>query len=241
MALMIAIVDDLASDREKLHRDVENFFRSTSHDIDCRLFPSAEEFLKSDFRAQLVFLDICMEGMNGVELAKTLREKDEKLLIVFLSTSSDFAFDAFPVHPFDYLVKPYNKDNLTRVLQEALRVMGIADPKVEIRFSRSTQQIPLRLIVSAVAQGHSVEIAMLGAKPVRSIMRFSEIETLLCSDYRFLPCNRGVIVNMDHVLSLNGDVLMMKNGTSFSLRTRNRRELIAQFTQYQISRLKGGL
>ena len=241
MALMIAIVDDLESDREKLRKDVESFFRSTSHDIDCRLFPSAEAFLKSDFRAQLVFLDICMEGMNGVELAKTLREKDEKLLIVFLSTSSDFAFDAFPLHPFDYLVKPYNKDNLTRVLQEALRVMGIADPKVEIRFSRSTQLIPLRLIISAVAQGHSVEIAMLGAKPVRSIMRFSEVETLLCRDYRFLPCNRGVIVNMDHVLSLNGDVLMMKNGTSFSLRTRNRRELIAQFTQYQISRLKGGL
>ena len=46
---------------------------------------------------------------------------------------------------------------------------------------------------------------------------------------------------MDHVLSLNGDVLLMKNGTSFSLRTRNRRELTTQFMQYQISRLKGGL
>ena len=97
------------------------------------------------------------------------------------------------------------------------------------------------MIISAVAQGHSVEIAIIGSKPVRSIMRFSEVEALLCKDYRFLQCNRGVIVNMDHVLSLNGDVLLMKNGTSFSLRTRNRRELTAQFMQYQISRLKGGL
>lgn len=241
MAIMIAIVDDLESDREKLRRDLEAFFNNTSHEIDCRLFSSAEAFLNSEFNAQIVFLDICMEGMNGVDLAKMLREKDEKLLIVFLSTSSDYAFDAFPVHPFDYLVKPYQKENLTRVLQETLRVMGVADPKVEIRFSRAAQQIPLRLIISAVAQGHSVEIAIIGSKPVRSIMRFSEVEALLCKDYRFLQCNRGVIVNMDHVLSLNGDVLLMKNGTSFSLRTRNRRELVAQFMQYQISRLKGGL
>ncbi len=241
MSIMIAIVDDLESDRENLHKDIERFFISAPHEIDCRLFPSAEAFLKSDFQPQIVFLDICMEGMNGVELAKALRARDEKLLIVFLSTSSDFAFDAFPVHPFDYLIKPYQKENLTRVLQEAMRVMGITDPKVELRFSRAAQQIPLRLIVSAVAQGHSVEIAILGTKPVRSIMRFSEVEALLCSDYRFLACNRGVIVNMDHVLSLNDDVLLMKDGTSFSLRTRNRRELISQFTQYQISRLKGGL
>lgn len=241
MVLPIAIVDDLETDREKLYADVERFFKSTSYELDCRLFSSADDFLRCDFDPKLVFLDICMDGMNGVELAKLLRGKDEKLLIVFLSTSPDFAFDAFPVHPFDYLVKPYKKDNLIRVLQEALRVMGVADPKVAIRFSRATHQIPLRLLVSAVAQGHSVEIVMMGVKPVHSIMKFSEIEALLCKDSRFLLCNRGVIVNMDYVLSLNGDVLQMKNGTSFSLRTRNRRELISRFTQYQISRLKGGL
>ena len=136
MAIMIAIVDDLESDREKLRRDLEAFFNNTSHEIDCRLFSSAEAFLNSEFNAQIVFLDICMEGMNGVDLAKMLREKDEKLLIVFLSTSSDYAFDAFPVHPFDYLVKPYQKENLTRVLQETLRVMGVADPKVSCGFRR---------------------------------------------------------------------------------------------------------
>lgn len=241
MTLAVAIVDDLKSDRDKLYADVVGFFHNAEVELDCRVFPSAEDFLKSTFEAQLVFLDICMDGMNGVELAKALREKDEKLLIVFLSTSPDFAFDAFPVHPFDYLVKPYQAGNLTRVLQEAMRVIGVTDPKAEIRFSRTTQQIPLRLIISATAQGHSVEIALSGSNPVRSIMTFSEIENLLCKDYRFLLCNRGVIVNMDYVLALSDDTLRMKDGTSFSLRTRNRRELITRFTQYQISRLKGGL
>ena len=72
-------------------------------------------------------------------------------------------------------------------------------------------------------------------------MNFSEIEQLLAPHPRFLLVNRGVLVNMDHVLTLEGDSLLMQDGSQFALRTRNRAELVARFSQYQIARLKGGL
>ena len=60
--------------------------------------------------SDLVFLDICMGDVNGIELARHLRAVDEKVLIVFLTTSSEYAFDAFPIHPFDYLMKPIDPE-----------------------------------------------------------------------------------------------------------------------------------
>ena len=70
-------------------------------------------------------------------------------------------------------------------------------------------------------------------------MTFSELEKLLSNDRRFLRCNRGVIVNMDQVLRVDGDVFKMRDGTVFPLRVRNRTVLISQFSQYTISRMEG--
>ena len=106
--LHIAIVDDLETDREKLEKAVSAFF-SRNADVSCDIMThaSGEELLEafSPGTFDLAFLDIQMEGMSGIELAKTLRALDTKLLMVFLTSSREYAFDAFPVHPFDYLVK----------------------------------------------------------------------------------------------------------------------------------------
>ena len=62
---------------------------------------------------QVVFLDICMEGTNGIETAQRLRAADPDLLIVFVTSSPEYVWDAFPVHPFDYLLKPYKEESLS--------------------------------------------------------------------------------------------------------------------------------
>ena len=239
MNLAIAIVDDRREDREALSAAVSTYFdRHPGHSVSFRFFDSAEAMLAAKPPVQMAFLDICMGGLSGIDLARVLRSLDEKLLIVFLSTSSDFAFDAFPVHPFDYLIKPARQADVDRVLGEAMRVVSAEDPEVEIRVARDVNRVPLRRIVSAVASGHNVEIAVDGGSKLRSIMTFAEVSELL-QDPRFLPCNRGVLVNMDYVLTLDGDVLRMKDGRTFALRTRSKAELSARFVQYQISRLKG--
>lgn len=241
MQLSVSIVDDLRSDRERLAAAITSWFdRNGEHSVSISFFESAEEVIAKGTQVQLAFLDICMEGMNGIELARRLRGFDEKLLIVFLSTSRDYAFDAFPVHPFDYLIKPCREEDLDHVLREALRVLAAADPGIDVRVARAVHHILLRRIIAAVAQGHNVELHLVGEEPLRSIMTFAELEKQLAGDPRFLTCNRGVLVNMDHALSLSGDALRMQDGSVYYLRSRSRAELAARYTQYQLSRLKGG-
>jgi len=241
MQLSIAIVDDVREEREKLAAAIQHWFdQGGEHGVSFSFFESAEDMIADGRPIQMAFLDICMAGMNGIELARRLRALDEKLLIVFLSSSREFAFDAFPVHPFDYLVKPCPEADLARVLGEALRVLNMTERGIDVRVARAVHHIPLSRIVALVAQGHNVELHLDGDEPLRLIMTFAEIESQLAADPRFLLCNRGVLVNMDHALSLSGDTLRMQDGSRYALRTRSRKELTARFTQYQLSRLKGG-
>ena len=62
----------------------------------------------------------------------------------------------------------------------------------------------------------------------------------LRGDERFLPCNRGVLVNMDEALKLDGDSILLTDGLRFPLRQRNRLDLVNRFSEYQIKRMKRG-
>ena len=184
--------------------------------------------------------DAVARPMNGIALARKLRAADTEVQIVFLTTSAEFAFDAFPVHPFDYLIKPYEKSRLEYVLNEFLRVRGVSEQEILIRAAHSSYKVPISKIVSVFSYGHSLEITLEDGKKIRSIMTFGELQKKLEDDPRFLLCNRGVLANMDYVLSLGEDQLRMKTGPSRSLRVRGRSKLISEFSQYQISRLKRG-
>ena len=242
MELFVAVVDDLQSEREHIRADLERIFQNNAeYKLRCICFESAEAFLDASPEVQIVFLDICMDGMNGIELARRLRNLNERLLIIFLSTSSEFAFDVFPIHPFDYLIKPYPYARLEHVVKEAVRVLNLGERKIPIRVARSVFNIPVGSIVSVVSQGHRVVVAIAGAESIQSIMTFSEFEKLLTSEERFLPINRGILVNMDYARALTGDTLTMLDGSAFALRTKNRSQIVSRFSHYQLSRLKGGL
>ena len=241
MEIHIAVTDDTQSDRDRLTLDIQRFF-SYTEDITCSIqhFTSGEELL-SRFSAgeyHVLFLDILMGDMNGIETAKKLRKLDPQLLIVFLTSSKEYAFDAFPIHAFDYLVKPYTYETLRTVLREVMRVLKTSDPEVVIKGSRTQYDLPLRKISAAVSSGHSVDVFLSNGTSVRSTMVFKEIEALLTADPRFLVINRGVIINMDQVLSVDNEMFHMKTGAAYPIRVRSRSALTAEFSKYMISRME---
>lgn len=238
--LHVDIVDDLASDRRHLVADLYAFFVSYPDiRLSLREFDGAEKMLEQfePGATHIMLLDICMEGMTGIQLAERVRTQDQKVLIIFLTTSSEYAFDAFPVHPFDYLMKPYGKDRLWSVLREALHALELDEKTVTIRIARDSLEVPMNKICAIESCGHTVEVHLMDGQTIRSIMTFAEIDGLLADEPRFLRCNRGVIVNMDQVLRLEKDMFKMRDGTIFPLRVRNRASLVSQFTQYTISRM----
>ena len=242
MKWTIAITDDLEMDRSRLEKDVSKWFAKQGLEAEVFCYESGPAML-ADFapdKFQLAFLDIRMDDMTGIQLADQLRSLDASLLICFLTTSREYAFDAFPLHPFDYLIKPYKEEQLNHVLAEALRALSGTEPEISVRVSRGEYQVPYSHIVSVVSQGHAVTFKLSNGPELRSSMNFSEVERLLTADERFLLCNRGILINMDHVSSMSDDLFTMTDGSVYGMRTKGRGDLIKQFSQYQILRMRRG-
>ena len=131
--MRVAVVDDLRMDAENLRGMLDRRLRSGTF-ID--LYASGEAFLASQSRYDLIFLDIVMEGMDGIETARQLRARDMDCLIVFLTSSREYVWEAFPMHAFDYLVKPVEQERLDRVLEEAQRALACQERMLSLKVGR---------------------------------------------------------------------------------------------------------
>ena len=238
MELRFAVVEDRLPDAQRL----ESLFRLAfggGQPLVCDHYESGDAFLAAfpSKNYQVVFLDICMEGTNGIETARILRRADPDLLLVFLTSSPEYVWDAFPVHPFDYLLKPYREEKLFQLADELRRVLFRAEPELEVRIARQQVHLPLRKIQYAMAQNHYVRIVSDDGE-CRTVSTFSQVEQLLRAQENFIVCNRGVILNMDKVLRLDSDCFEMLDGTCLPVRQKDKNTLFAQFTQYQFRHMR---
>lgn len=227
MELRFAVVEDRLPDAQRLESLLRLAFGG-GQPLVCDHYESGDAFLAAfpSKNYQVVFLDICMEGTNGIETARILRRTDPDLLLVFVTSSPEYVWDAFPVHPFDYLLKPYREEKLFR-----------AEPELEVRIARQQVHLPLRKIQYAMAQNHYVRIVSDDGE-CRAVSTFSQVEQLLRAQENFIVCNRGVILNMDKVLRLDSDCFEMLDGTRLPVRQKDKNTLFAQFTQYQFRHMR---
>lgn len=159
MELRFAVVEDRLPDAQRLESLLRLAFGG-GQPLVCDHYESGDAFLQAfpSKNHQVVFLDICMEGTNGIETARILRRTDPDLLLVFVTSSPEYVWDAFPVHPFDYLLKPYREEKLFQLADELRRVLFRAEPELEVRIARQQVHLPLRKIQYAMAQNHYVRI-----------------------------------------------------------------------------------
>lgn len=238
MELRFAVVEDRLPDAQRLESLLRLAFGG-GQPLVCDHYESGDAFLAAfpSKKYQVVFLDICMEGTNGIETARILRRADPDLLLVFVTSSPEYVWDAFPVHPFDYLLKPYREEKLFQLADELRRVLFRAEPELEVRIARQQVHLPLRKIQYAMAQNHYVRIVSDDGE-CRAVSTFSQVEQLLRAQANFIVCNRGVILNMDKVLRLDSDCFEMLDGTCLPVRQKDKNTLFAQFTQYQFRHMR---
>lgn len=238
MELRFAVVEDHLPDAQRLESLLRLAFGG-GQPLVCDHYESGDAFLAAfpSKNYQVVFLDICMEGTNGIETARILRRTDPDLLLVFVTSSPEYVWDAFPVHPFDYLLKPYREEKLFQLADELRRVLFRAEPELEVRIARQQVHLPLRKIQYAMAQNHYVRIVSDDGE-CRAVSTFSQVEQLLRAQENFIVCNRGVILNMDKVLRLDSDCFEMLDGTCLPVRQKDKNSLFAQFTQYQFRHMR---
>ena len=127
MNYKIAVCDDEAEQVEYLAALAGDWAECRGNRVCIRPFYSAEEFLfhyEEEKDCDILLLDIEMRGINGVELAKRLREENDALQIIFITGHPDFIADGYEVGALHYLLKPVSGEKLNQVLDRAEKNLG---------------------------------------------------------------------------------------------------------------------
>ncbi len=217
--MRIAIVDDCESERKELYKKLSESSFSVSYDIEICGYSNGTDFLneaKND-KFDLVFMDIYMDEENGVDTAKKLREFDKNCLLVFTTTSADHALDGFRVRALHYLVKPYTDEELKMLLDEISQKISVDDKYIEIPSPSGTVRVKLCKILYAEHFKHCIHIHCTdeSEKSVRST--FAEFVKLFDDRDNFFVCNRGIIVNLEHIKDMDGNEFVLDNGEKISI------------------------
>lgn len=207
----ICIVDDNSLDTEYTASLVRLWADGAGHTAVITTYPSAEAFLfeYDERRFDVLILDIEMGEMNGVELAKKIRGRGDKVQLVFVTGFPDFMSEGFETSALHYLMKPVSEDKLFSVLDRAAENLAKTEKRLCVNFERQTDYIPLSKINYLEAQKQYVLIHTDGGV-YRMKSSLSDTESEL--DEYFFRCQRSFIVNLRQIVRIKNDCVSLKNG-----------------------------
>ena len=213
MDYSVAIVDDVLQDREYIAGLVYQWAQEKGHTVTLKTFPSSEAFLfarEESKKSEMLLLDIEMGAMNGVELAKELRQvqKDTMLQLVFITGFPDFIAEGYEVDALHYLIKPVVPAKLFSVLDKAVTNLAKVEKHLRVTYDRRTDFIPLSKIYYIEAQRQYV---LIHAEDGEYRMKTSLAETKGALDEYFFQCQRSFLVNLRHVTQVKNGCVILKN------------------------------
>ena len=237
--IQIAVVDDVQTEREKLGNYITRYCGDNNVSYKLAYFSCGEDLLSSlDGSFDLIFLDIYMTGLNGLETAKKIREKDNDALLIFSTTSSDFAVGSFRVRAFDYLVKPYAYEQLAEIMNLCEKALRQSSRYIEVKESREMVKILIRDILYADYDNHYMQIHT-DANIIKTYMSFPSFAPQLLKYPQFLNCYRNCIVNMDSISSLFENDFILTNGERIPITREKRAEIRQLYADYAFQKLNG--
>ena len=208
----IAVVDDEKAIREHICGLVEE--QQPGSRIEA--YATGEELLASGKRFDIVFLDIQMEGMNGIEAARSLREKNANLgvedtVLVFITGIRDYVFDALDLYAFQYLLKPIDEGKFAEVLERAVREAAKKKERRVLFIKSRNLTLDQSEILYIESRAKKVEIHTAGAaQAVEIYAAMDELEGQLGEN--FYRCHRAYIVNMDCITEYDSESITLTNG-----------------------------
>lgn len=211
MHLKIAICDDNEKQVEYLRTLVSAWTSIGGHICMMNTFPSAESFLftySEDKAWDILLLDIEMGCMNGVELAKTIRQTNNTVQIIFITGFPDFIAEGYEVSALHYLMKPVSEEKLHAVLDRAVSNLNKAEKRLCVTFDRQTDYVPISRITHIEAQKQYVVIHTVN-ETYRMKSSLASVEKQL--DEYFFKCQRSFLVNLRYVKRIKGDCVVLKN------------------------------
>ncbi len=222
----VVLVEDNVVDAEILRRHLERYAKETGFAYKLTWFRSATEFLDSAPPCDLIFLDIQMPGLDGMEAASLLRTYDSETPLIFLTALASYAIKGYEVDALDFAVKPLGYHDFVMRMRRAERIMRRnSGSTIHITTREALHVIHVADLAYVDITNHDLSFHVGGREPIVCRMTLREAESLLDPQV-FTRISNSCIVNMGHVRRVLRDGFEMTSGeTLYFSRSRKKQAL----------------
>lgn len=213
--LKLALCED---DKEEMER-LMDLAQAAAVPVRVTAFESGEAFL-ADYRPgrfDMVFMDIYMDGISGVEAVRRLREQEPELPVAFVTSSQDHALDGYRLKVAKYIEKPVTKEDMDSAI--ALAAQWREQAAVEVVLQEKKLSLPVNRLVLVEQRAHYLLFWFEGGGTKQAKGRLDELEPQLAG-FPFFRSHKSYLANLSHVVGIDQGLLVfcMKDGQSVYIR-----------------------
>lgn len=226
----IAIVEDDKSDRQIIISYLERYGKENAQEFKITEFSNAVTFLTGyNPIYDVVFIDIQMPHMNGMEAAAKLREVDSSVPLVFITNMSNYAVKGYSVDAVDFVVKPVAYYNFAAMLNKVIRIAAAHNNEIVIKTPEGGKRLYVNEIRYVEVLNHKV-IYYTDTADIE-IWGSLKMQEEKLSPYGFARCNNYCLVNLRCVDNFTGDTITVK-GTEIALTRTRKKEFMKRLVEY---------
>ena len=210
---------------------VLNFFRKKNREISLRMFSGGEELLSYNGQIDLLFLDIQMKDMDGMETARKLRADKFRGFLVFITVLKEMVFQSFEVQAYDYLVKPVDDKQFEKTMERLYASMqNASEDSLLVQKGYEGRIIREDEIVFCEIIDRKIYLNLASGEVVDYYERIENLETKL--NNRFYRCHRSYLINLKHLKGYKNGTACMDNGKEIPVSRLRSREFSGVVLQY---------
>ena len=173
----IAICDDSKLDRQLLKVVIQTYFENNEEEFKIFEYESGDNLLAGHIEVELLFLDIIMNGTNGMKITRKLRDIQFKAPIIFLTAHADYAVESYEVYAAGYLLKPYDTNKLTLLLDEVLQ--RSVQKRIAVKVKKQHRYLEINDIMYAESDKHVLNIHLKDSRVIQTTEKLSELKKRL--------------------------------------------------------------
>ena len=231
----IVVCDDVEIERLLLKEILCQYFEEINEEVSIVEYDSGETLIadveEGYVAMDLLFLDIYMKKLNGMETARKLRQIQCKVPIIFLTASPDYAIESYEVQASGYLLKSFSEEKLMKLLNRILKTD--MKRRVAIKNRRQYRYPCTDDIMYIDSDKHNVTLHLSDGSEIITVDKLGEIEKRI-NEKRFLRCHQRYLVNMDYIKDVEDDFIM-EDGTLVPIRVRGRKEILDTYYDYFVN------
>lgn len=238
MQYKIGICDDELVTCTDLENIILGYYSNNLYQVEVYVWNSGEkccEDMRHGNKVNILFLDIELPGMNGVDTGKYIREtmNDQATKIIYISSKTNYAMELFQIHPYDFLVKPYTKEKVYSLLEKVMNTEKLDRLQYSYRVNGNTYRVDYGDIINFMSSNKMIEIHLVnGEKKIFRGKLKTETATL---PKMFVKIGQSDVINMKYLKECHYDYVVMRDNTRISISQKYRSEFREKLCDYNDS------